>query len=118
MPGVGFMTNLMQSLYLQIAPENNKENQFIDFRLITTSKENHAFSLLVSNRTPGHAGRFLCARSGQARRRTLAQQRADAGHQVIETGIVHAQLAQRLLKRKQILGVGAERPAGGRSAGR
>ncbi len=32
--------------------------------------------------------------------------------EVIETGIVHAQLAQRLLKRKQILGVGAERPAG------
>ena len=57
-------------------------------------------------------GVFFCARSGQARRRTLAQQRADAGHQVIETGIVHAQLAQRLLKRKQILGVGAERPAG------
>lgn len=64
MPGVGFMTNLMQSLYLQIAPENNKENQFIDFRLITTSKEKPRFSLLVNNRTPGHAGRFLYARSG------------------------------------------------------
>ncbi len=45
MPGVRFMTNLMQSLYLQIAPENNKENQFIDFRLITTSKEKSRFFL-------------------------------------------------------------------------
>ncbi|AML38501.1 Hypothetical protein EAG7_04771 [Klebsiella aerogenes] len=36
----------MQSLHLQIAPIKNMENQFIDFRLITTKKEKPRFFLL------------------------------------------------------------------------
>ncbi|PAW14124.1 hypothetical protein CKJ90_32525, partial [Klebsiella pneumoniae] len=40
----------------------------------------HVFSLLVSNRTPVMLGVFFCARSGQARRRTLALTTSKENH--------------------------------------
>ncbi|WP_154292201.1 hypothetical protein [Serratia marcescens] len=41
------MTNLMTLAGLPKTTFKNKENQFIDFRLITTKDENHAFSSFV-----------------------------------------------------------------------
>ncbi len=109
MPGVRFMTNLMQSMYLQIAPENNKENQFIDFRLIPPVRKTTLFPYWSAIGRPVMPGVFFArAQASPASTRPTAHGRWPP---VIETGIVHAQLAQRLLKRKQILGVG-ERPAG------
>ena len=88
-----FFDSIQQNISKKIT-DTELENQFIDFRLITTSKEKPRFFLTgqQSDARPCRAF-FFSARSGQARRRTLAQQRAYAGHQVIETGVVHPQLA-------------------------